>query len=468
MGAFRDNDRNWNRDPDNMRSGNAGSDNSAPETDNAGNSKGKDDSGFEYPGISNYNAGHGASGISDEGSGASDNFEYGDDSVAGEYEVRESPVFNYGGGSVPETIGAYYGSETRQDRYARDSFDEGYGYEPVPEVDYSEAVNEQISEEYDPDRTYSEPLYPDTGNMPQEALSAMQKDIPEAEYPGSYGHHESQADEFETLRSEQNNESYKYDTDDDPNVAAYNMPFIDESEERMSSLPAGRGPSRIAGTIVVSAIAIVGIIGIFTFAVLCDRRKANNNSSSGYVVPTTKEEVTTSAEATPTATATPTPVPTATPTPEPTSTPVPTNTPAPKPQTQIYWPVAKKATPTPTPETTGEGGSSTGEGSSTSEGSSTGGEGGSTEGGSTGGEGSGTSEGGSGEGGSTTEGGGSGGSEGGTSEGGSTTGGGESGSEGGSGSGSGSGSGTTPDAGGSGGSNPPADSGSGDQNASNP
>ena len=444
MGAFRDNDKDWNRDPNNMRSGSTGSDNSAPDNDNAGTAKGNGGNGFEYPGLSNSNTGSDTPDISGDGSGASDNFEYGDDSVAGEYDVRESPVFNYGGGSIPETIGAYYGSETRQDRYARDSFNEGYGYETVPEVDYSEVVNEQLSAEFGQDSASSEPQHPESVSAQQEDPGTQQAEGYEPEYPGSYGHHESQADELDSLRA-YGSEAHRYDTDDDPNIAANGMPFIDEDDaERLSSLPAGHGPNRIAGSIIVSAIALAGIIGIFVFALFCDRRKTNDNSAAGYVAPTTKEEVTTSAEATPTATATPTPVPTATPTPEPTATPVPTNTPTPKPQ-QIYWPVAKKTTPTPTPTPTVEGG--TGEGGSTGAGSGEGsgtGEGGTTEGG--------TTEGGSGsEGGGTTEGGSTGG-EGGTTEGGGTGGEGGSGSGEGGGSGSGSGSGTTPDVGGGSGS----------------
>ena len=438
MGAFRDNDKDRNRDPNNMRSGSTGSDNSAPDNDNAGTAKGNGGNGFEYPGLSNPNTGSGTPDISGDGSGASDNFEYGDDSVAGEYDVRESPVFNYGGGSIPETIGAYYGSETRQDRYARDSFNEGYGYETVPEVDYSEVVNEQLSAEFGQDIASSEPQHPESVSAQQEDPGAQQAEGYEPEYPGSYGHHESQADELDSLRA-YGSEAHRYDTDDDPNIAANGMPFIDEDDaERLSALPAGHGPNRIAGSIIVSAIALAGIIGIFVFALFCDRRKTNDNSAAGYVAPTTKEEVTTTAEATPTATATPTPVPTATPTPEPTATPVPTNTPTPKPQ-QIYWPVAKKTTPTPTPAptdaNTGEGsGEGTGEGSGTGEGGSGEGSDGSTEGGG-GSEGSGGEGSGTGEGGSTTEGGGTGG------EGGSGSG------EGG-GSGSGSGSGTTPDVGG--------------------
>ena len=427
MGAFRDNDKDRNRDPNNMRSGSTGSDNSAPENDNAGTSKGNGGKGFEYPGLSNPNTGSGTPDISGDGSGASDNFEYGDDSVAGEYDVRESPVFNYGG-SIPETIGAYYGNETRQDRYARDSFNEGYGYETVPEVDYSEVVNEQLSAEFGQDSASSEPQHPESVSAQQEESGAQQAEGYEPEYPGSYGHHESQADELDSLRA-YGSEAHRYDTDDDPNIAANGMPFIDEDDaERLSALPAGHGPNRIAGSIIVSAIALAGIIGIFVFALFCDRRKTNDNSAAGYVAPTTKEEVTTTAEATPTATATPTPVPTTTPTPEPTATPVPTNTPTPKPQ-QIYWPVAKKTTPTPTPTPTVEGG--TGEGGSTGAGS---------------GEGSGTGEGGTTEGG-TTEGG-SGSEGGGTTEGGGTGGEGGSGSGEGGGSGSGSGSDTTPDVGG--------------------
>ena len=90
MGAFSDNDKDWNRDPNNNRSGSTGSDNSAPENDNAGTAKGNGGKGFEYPGLSNTNTGSGTPDISGDGSGASDNFEYGDDSVAGEYDVRES------------------------------------------------------------------------------------------------------------------------------------------------------------------------------------------------------------------------------------------------------------------------------------------------------------------------------------------------------------------------------------------
>lgn len=443
MGAFSDNDKDLNRDPNNNRSGSTGSDNSAPENDNAGTAKGNGGKGFEYPGLSNTNTGSGTPDISGDGSGASDNFEYGDDSVAGEYDVRESPIFNYGGGSIPETIGAYYGSETRQDRYAGDSFNEGYGYETVPEVDYSEVINEQLSAEFGQDSASSEPQHPESVSAQQEDPGAQQENGYEPEYPGSYGHHESQADELDSLRSS-GSEAHRYDTDDDPNIAANGMPFIDEDDaERLSALPTGHGPNRIAGSIIVSAIALAGIIGIFVFALYCDRRKTNDNSAAGYVAPTTKEVVTTTAEATPTATATPTPAPTATPTPEPTATPVPTNTPTPKPQ-QIYWPVAKKTTPTPTPAptdaTTGEGsGEGSGEGGGTGEGGSGEGSGGSTEGG--GSEGGGTGEGGSGsgEGGSGSGEGGSGSGEGGGT------------SEGGGGS-SGSGSGTTPDVGGGSGS----------------
>lgn len=442
MGSFRDNDKDWNTDPNNNRSGSTGSDNSAPENDNAGTAKGNGGEGFEYPGLSNTNTGSGTPDIPGDGSGASDNFEYGDDSVAGEYDVRESTVFNYGGGSIPETISAYYGSETRQDRYARDSFNEGYGYETVPEVDYSEVVNEQLSAEFGQDSASSEPQHPESVSAQQEDPGAQQENGYKPEYPGSYGNHESQADEPDSLRA-YGSEANKYDTDDDPNIAANGMPFIDgDDAERLSALPAGHGPNRIAGSIIVSAIALAGIIGIFVFALFCDRRKTNDNSAAGYVAPTTKEVVTTTAEATPTATATPTPVPTATPTPEPTATPVPTNTPTPKPQ-QIYLPVAKKTTPTPTPAptdaNTGEGsGEGTGEGSGTSEGGSGEGSGGSTEGG-------GSESGGTGEGGGTSEGGS------GSGEGGSGSGEGGGTSEGGGGN-SGSGSGTTPDVGGGSGS----------------
>ena len=48
MGAFRDNDKDWNRYPNNMRSGSTGSDNSAPENDNAGTSKGNGGKGFGW------------------------------------------------------------------------------------------------------------------------------------------------------------------------------------------------------------------------------------------------------------------------------------------------------------------------------------------------------------------------------------------------------------------------------------
>ena len=229
MGAFRDNDKDRNRDPNNMRSGSTGSDNSAPDNDNAGTAKGNGGNGFEYPGLSNSNTGSDTPDISGDGSGASDNFEYGDDSVAGEYDVRESPVFNYGGGSIPETIGAYYGSETRQDRYARDSFNEGYGYETVPEVDYSEVVNEQLSAEFGQDSASSEPQHPESVSAHQENPGAQQENGYEPEYPGSYGHHESQADELDSLRA-YGSEAHRYDTDDDPNIAANGMPFIDEDD----------------------------------------------------------------------------------------------------------------------------------------------------------------------------------------------------------------------------------------------
>ena len=379
MGAFRDNEQDRNKNSNDNKSGGSG--------------------GFVYPDATGFeNTG--------SSSGSSDNFEYGDDSVAGEYEVKESSVFKYGDGSVPDTIGAYYGNETRQDRYAKDSFNEGYGYETVPEVDYSEVINEQISEEFASGEAPSNEPVSEPQNIEFDSAAGNGgTDSQESYY--SYDH-ESQADELDSARSYV--EPHKYDTEDDPNIS-YDMPFIDEEErENMTLQPVSRFNSRLTGTIAVSVIALAGILGIGAFAVICDRRKTDANVVNSYEIPTTKEEVTsTSLEETPAATDTPTPIPTATPTPEPTATPVPTNTPTPKPQ-QIYWPVTKKATPTPTPTTTDE---NTGENGSGNEGGNTGeggtGEGGSgNEGGNTGegGSGSGSGEGGSGsEGGNTGEGG---------------------------------------------------------------
>ena len=408
MGAFRDNEKDRNNNSNGQKSDNTG--------------------GFVYPGDSGFeNTG--------SSSGSSDNFEYGDDSVAGEYEVKESSVFKYGDGSVPDTIGAYYGNETRQDRYAKDSFNEGYGYETVPEVDYSEVVNEQISEEFASGAAPSEEPHSEPQNI--EFMGAAGNSGTDSQENNYAYDHESQADELDSERTY--TEPHKYDTEDDPNIS-YGMPFIDEDErETMTLQPVSRFNSRLTGTIAVSVIALLGILGIGIFAVICDRRKTDANIVNSYEVPTTKEEITTTTvEETPQATDTPTPIPTATPTPEPTATPVPTNTPTPKPQTQIYWPVAKKATPTPAPTTTqentgeGSGGSGTGEG--TGEGTSTGtgegtgtgtgegtgegtgGEGtgtgtgtgtGEGTGGEGGGESSGGSSSGSGSGGSTSEGGGS-------------------------------------------------------------
>ena len=386
MGAFRDNDINRNADSNNQRPGNADSINAAPELNSADNSVNKGGKGFVYPGSSDF----------DTQGGGSDDFEYGDASVAGEYEVKESAVFSFGDGSVPETIGAYYGNETRQDRYAKGSFIEGYGYETVPEVDYSQVENEQITAEFVPEQPVQEPQNQNVQyeNMP-EYNTAPQGYDHETDDSDYYGYHESQADELDSVRSASTDdeEPYKYDTDEDPNIAGFGMPFIDDQdEENMSSLPANRIPSgKLTLSIAVGAIAIAGIIGIFCFAFFCDRRKTNENTGTEYEVPTTKEEITTAAETTPEATATPTPVPTDTPTPEPTATPVPTNTSTPKPQTPVYWPVAKKATPTPTTapvdETTGEGTGGEGTGGEGTGGEGTGGEGTGGEG--TGGEGTG-------------------------------------------------------------------------------
>ena len=101
-----------------------GSDNSAPENDNAGTAKGNGGKGFEYPGLSNTNTGSGTPDISGDSSDASDNFEYGDDSVAGEYDVRESPIFNYGGGSIQKS-GLYDEMTLTEDDSYTNAYEEG-------------------------------------------------------------------------------------------------------------------------------------------------------------------------------------------------------------------------------------------------------------------------------------------------------------------------------------------------------
>ena len=95
-------------------------------------------SDFEFAGLENNVP---SSGKDKAGNSGVSDFEYGDASVAGEYDVKESKFFKYGNStaSTDESIGAYYGHETRIDRYAKEEECECYGYETIPEEPYTEA-----------------------------------------------------------------------------------------------------------------------------------------------------------------------------------------------------------------------------------------------------------------------------------------------------------------------------------------
>ena len=413
MAAFEDNENNNKSGPDFPVFDKGGSSGPSPKFPKSGTSNESNNFGVTYPDSPAFeNAKSTSTGF--------DDFEYGDASVAGEYDIKESSIFKYGEISTPETIGAYYGSETKKtdssekqsetrsetriDRYANDPSIEDdiiYGYETVPETEEplpeaeaighsSEVISEPAHETERED--FIEKPADDTANKkPLETTTAELDFKPEAEQ-FIEKRHESQAYDpdigrnlFSGIRERRTREdpilpTFESVLTEDPELM--NMNF---TPMRRTSIFKTKMPT---WSVVVCFIAFFGIVFIYGSALYFDHKKAPRESSGGYVPPTTKEEATTVAEETTEATGTPTPTPeiTATPTPEPTESPTPTPSPTPAPkQTQVYWPVAKKATPTPTPVATngnsgesgtGEGGNSTGEG--TGGGSS---EGGSTEGG---------------------------------------------------------------------------------------
>ena len=346
-------------------------------------------------------------------SNGSNDFEYGDDSVAGEYDVKESSVFKYGAVATSEAIGAYYGnvtpkespkethSETRIDRYAKDMVSEEdniYGYETVPETEDTlpatdaEVHSSEIIEDEEPESqsaVYEENLFAgiDTGYdaEPESEAAEEPEYAPEQETEQEVEQepvekYESQAYEpdldyelFENPHENKTSEdpilvSYEKTLTEDPAIVNMNLAHMHREsyqKVKMSSWSAA-----------ICTVAFFGIASVCGFAFYFDQRK---NSSKGVsnVPPTTMAEVTTAAEEsseaaampTPTPEPTATPEPTVTPSPEPTETPAPTPTVAPQ-KTQVYWPVTKKATPTPvaTKENgtenggSSEGGTGTGEG----------------------------------------------------------------------------------------------------------
>ncbi len=349
---------------------------------------------FEFAGLENNAPESGKEKAS--GSGVSD-FEYGDDSVAGEYDVRESKFFKYGSGaaSSDESIGAYYGHETRIDRYSKEDECECYGYETIPEEDYTEATAASASEESaavpepeaEPAAESGEPAYEETeyGQTAESIFGEReesQADEPDRTAPlsgeSSYEPEYEDGDQAYELDTEENyNESIA--DYDEPDVVTSDISYQDEAEPEAVRTPSHAKAATIL-SIAVSAIALTGILGICAFAIYFDSRKTDPTLIAAYpasttrtaATTTTEEETTTTAEAT----ATPTPAPTNTPSPTP--TPEPTNTPVPK-KTQVQAPVAKKpqATATPIPTVTtepasGESGSGSGEGSGSSSGESSG------------------------------------------------------------------------------------------------
>jgi hypothetical protein len=311
-------------------------------------------------------------------SSGSNDFEYGDDSVAGEYDVKESSVFKYGTVATSEAIGAYYGnvtpkespkethSETRIDRYAKDMVSEEdniYGYETVPETEdtlpaaEAEVQSSEIIEDEEPEYAPEQEAEPEVEQEPIEKYEsqAYEPDLGDELFEKP---HENKTGEDPILVS------YEKTLIEDPAIVNMNLAHMHResySKVKMSSWSAA-----------ICTVAFFGIASVCGFAFYFDQRKSSSKGVSN-VPPTTMAEVTTAAEESSeaAATLTPTPEPTATPTPEPTETPAPTPTTVPK-KTQVYWPVAKKTTATPTPVATNEnnnenGGSSEG-GTGTSEG----------------------------------------------------------------------------------------------------
>ena len=394
---------------------------------------------FEFAGLENNAPESGKEKAS--GSGVSD-FEYGDDSVAGEYDVRESGFFKYGSrtASSDESIGAYYGHETRIDRYSKEDECECYGYETIPEEDYTEATAAAASEESaavsepeaEPAAESGEPAYEETkyGQTAESIFGEReesQADEPDrTDPPSGESDYEPEKEDDDQAYEPEIEENYNDGIADydEPDVVTSDISYQDEAEPETVRTPSHAKAATIL-SIAVSAIALTGILSICAFAIYFDSRKTDPTLIAAYpasttrtaATTTTEEETTTTAEAT----ATPTPAPTNTPSPTP--TPEPTNTPVPK-KTQVQAPVAKKpqATATPIPTVTtepasGESGSGSGEGSGSSSGegsgesSSSGGTdvGSGSSGGSTGGESGGSTEPGSGTGSGTGTGGESGG-----------------------------------------------------------
>ena len=355
-----------------------------------------DGSDFEFAGTEKNASSSGA-----EKAGNSDvsDFEYGDASVAGEYDVKESKFFKYGGTSASsdESIGAYYGHETRMDRYAKEEECECYGYETIPEIDYSEviAVSDltsgtenvensesakaeepapaEVRETEQPEEPVTDSDEPSYEEMAESIFGAREESQADESYTSSYFDHID--DDEDDNEEEDEEQAYEPDIEenyndgnieyDDPNVAAFNVPYYDETERGAVRAPSHRKTAAV-WSIVISAIALTGIIAICVFAIYCDRRKTDPTLVAAYPSTPTKTEATTTTEETTTeaeATATPTPEPTNTPSPTP--TPEPTNTTAPK-KAPVQAPVVKKAkaTATPTPaETTEPNGGDTGSGS---------------------------------------------------------------------------------------------------------
>lgn len=395
---------------------------------------------FEFAGLENNAPESGKEKAT--GSGVSD-FEYGDDSVAGEYDVRESKFFKYGSRapSSDESIGAYYGHETRIDRYSKEDECECYGYETIPEEDYTAASEASASEESaavsepeaEPAAESGEPAYEET-EYGQTAESIFgEREESQADEPGrtaplsgesSYEPEYGDVDQaYEPDTEENYNESIA--DYDEPDVVTSDISYQDEAEPEAVRTPSHAKAATIL-SIAVSAIALTGILGICAFAIYFDSRKTDPTLIAAYPASTTRTAATTTTEeeTTTTAEAAATPTPTPTNTPSPTPTPEPTNTPVPK-KTQVQAPVAKKpqATATPIPTVTTEpasGESGSGEGSGESSGS--GEDSGESSGGSSGeGSGAGDTNGGSGGSGGSTDsggggtGGGTGGESGGTS-----------------------------------------------------
>ena len=319
----------------------------------------------------------------------SNDFEYGDDSVAGEYEVKESSVFKYGTVATSEEIGAYYGNmtqkespkethnETRLDRYAKETVSEEdniYGYETIPETEdtlpatEAEVHSSEIIEEEEPESqsaVYEENLFAgidtDYDAEPESEAVEEPESAPEQE---PVEMHESQAYEPD-LDAILFDNPHEFKTREDPILVSYETALTeDPAVENMNISPMHRGTYRKVKmptwSAVVCTIAFFGIVFVCGFAFYYDQRKTSSKGA-GYVPPTTTAEVTTAAEESSEAAATPTstPEPTATPTPEPTETPAPTPTTVPQ-KTQVYWPVAKKTTATPTPVATNENSSENG------------------------------------------------------------------------------------------------------------